>query len=43
MPRVTLKFSGEAPCATRYYMELEFGHPGLFAWTPIHMLAQAEP
>ena len=29
LPRATLKFSGEAPCNMRYYMELEFGHTGL--------------
>jgi hypothetical protein len=28
LPRATLKLSGTAPCNTRYYMELEFGHPG---------------
>jgi hypothetical protein len=28
LPRATLKFSGTAPCNTRYYMELEFGHWG---------------
>ena len=28
LPRATLKFSGEAPCNIRYYMELEFGHWG---------------
>ena len=43
MPRVTLKFSGEAPCSIRYYTELEFGDPGWFIWTPIHTLAQAYP
>jgi len=43
MPRVTLKFSGEAPCSIRYYTELEFGDPGWFVWTPIHTLVQANP
>jgi hypothetical protein len=28
LPRATLKFSGEAPCNIRYYIELEFGHFG---------------
>ena len=28
LPRATLKFSGEAPCNIRYYLELEFGHFG---------------
>ena len=28
LPRATLKFSGEAPCNIRYYVELEFGHFG---------------
>ena len=28
LPRATLKFSGEAPCNTCYYIELEFGHWG---------------
>jgi hypothetical protein len=28
LPRATLKFSGEAPCSIRYYLELEFGHFG---------------
>jgi hypothetical protein len=28
LPRTTLKLSGTAPCSTRYYVELEFGHPG---------------
>ena len=28
LPRATVKFSGEAPCNTRYYVELEFGHFG---------------
>jgi hypothetical protein len=28
LPRATVKFSGTAPCDIRYYMELEFGHPG---------------
>jgi hypothetical protein len=31
LPRATLKLSGTAPCSTRYYIELEFGHPGEFA------------
>lgn len=31
-PRTTIKFSGTAPCAIRYYLELEFGHPGVDAW-----------
>src|SRR5262245_8959010 len=26
LPRATLKFSGDATCATHYYLELEFGH-----------------
>ena len=43
LPRATLKFSGEAPCSTRYYVELEFGHPGFWVLTPIHMLAQEQP
>ena len=28
LPRATIKFSGEAPCNIRYYVELEFGHFG---------------
>ena len=28
VPRTTLKLSGTAPCNTRYYVELEFGHFG---------------
>src|SRR5262245_3734609 len=28
LPRATLKFSGDATCATHYYLELEFGHVG---------------
>jgi hypothetical protein len=28
LPRVTLKFSGDATCDVHYYAELEFGHPG---------------
>ena len=43
LPRATLKFSGEAPCSTRYYVELEFGHPGHMVLTPLHMLAQEQP
>jgi opacity protein-like surface antigen len=32
LPRVTLKFSGDATCDIHYYAELEFGHAGnLFA------------
>jgi hypothetical protein len=27
LPRVTLKFSGDATCDVHYYAELEFGHP----------------
>src|SRR5262245_35999672 len=27
LPRVTLKFSGDATCDVHYYVELEFGHP----------------
>jgi hypothetical protein len=27
LPRVTLKFSGDATCDIHYYAELEFGHP----------------
>ena len=30
LPRVTLKFSGDATCNVRYYAELEFGHAGDF-------------
>ena len=30
LPRVTLKFSGDATCDVHYYAELEFGHPGMF-------------
>jgi hypothetical protein len=29
LPRVTLKFSGDATCDVHYYAELEFGHTGL--------------
>jgi hypothetical protein len=29
LPRATLKFSGEATCNVGYYLELEFGHPGM--------------
>ena len=29
LPRVTLKFSGDATCDIHYYAELEFGHAGL--------------
>ena len=29
LPRVTLKFSGDATCSCHYYAELEFGHHGL--------------
>ena len=43
LPRATLKFSGEAPCNTRYYMELEFGHPGFAVLSPIHYLVQNYP
>src|SRR5262245_66237792 len=28
LPRVTLKFSGDATCDVHYYAELEFGHAG---------------
>src|SRR5262245_32854756 len=28
LPRVTLKFSGDATCDVHYYAELEFGHSG---------------
>ncbi len=28
LPRATIKLSGEAPCSTCYYIELEFGHFG---------------
>jgi hypothetical protein len=28
LPRATLKLSGEAPCTTRYYLDLELGHDG---------------
>jgi hypothetical protein len=28
LPRAVLKFSGTAPCCTRYYIELDFGHFG---------------
>lgn len=28
LPRATIKLSGEAPCSTCYYVELEFGHFG---------------
>jgi Phosphate-selective porin O and P len=28
LPRATVKFSGDAPCNTHYYLELEFGHQG---------------
>ncbi len=31
IPRVTLKFSGDATCNVRYYAELEFGHHGLLS------------
>ena len=30
LPRVTLKFSGDATCDVHYYAELEFGHAGSF-------------
>ena len=30
LPRVTLKFSGDATCDVHYYAELEFGHSGSF-------------
>ena len=40
LPRATLKFSGEAPCAVRYYMELEFGHPGYAILSPLYTLPQ---
>ena len=30
LPRVTLKFSGDATCDIHYYAELEFGHAGSF-------------
>ncbi len=30
VPRVTLKFSGDATCDVHYYAELEFGHAGSF-------------
>jgi hypothetical protein len=29
LPRVTLKFSGDATCDIHYYAELEFGHAGM--------------
>src|SRR5262245_54883622 len=28
LPRALIKFSGTAPCCTRYYIELDFGHFG---------------
>ena len=31
LPRVTLKFSGDATCDIHYYAELEFGHSGSWA------------
>src|SRR5438552_7939890 len=31
LPRVTLKFSGDATCDVHYYAELEFGHHGLLS------------
>ena len=34
VPRTTLKLSGTAPCSMRYYVELEFGHPGVGNWAP---------
>jgi hypothetical protein len=30
LPRATVKLSGEAPCDICWYLELEFGHPGVF-------------
>ncbi len=30
LPRVTLKFSGDATCDVHYYAELEFGHSGSY-------------
>lgn len=40
VPRATLKFSGEAPCDTRFYLELELGHHGAPVLSVVQTLAQ---
>lgn len=40
LPRATLKFSGEVPCSVRYYVEMEFGHPGSPILSPLYTLPQ---
>src|SRR5262245_44186091 len=34
LPRALIKFSGTAPCCTRYYIELDFGHFGRQVFDP---------
>ena len=45
LPRVTLKFSGDATCDVHYYAELEFGHcrAAIIERQPINRSSEAPP